>query len=300
MALLKSKWNDWAREWGLAHYPETGWLRRTERVLGQHRGLLIRVNWGSDQNPGLNVLVRFPKSPNLERVRDALIADAGLDLLPGKGAARRKMKLEGTGPKFHLGGLPEFYLGDNGLLWRRTFAFKEPSATQVKGWVDALVAAVARATPPFDGRCETCATGVARQYVVANGVPTMMCTSCQQELQAAGDMAERTYDLSEARHVPGFALATVGALLGALAWAAIGAATQRIFAAAAIGIGALIAWAYKMGAGRVDAIGRAVAVCLTIASVVLGEVLLLTWWVKQSNPAVGFNLDAVWYAYQKM
>jgi len=298
---LKDQWQEWARDWSLAHHPEKGWTRRTEWIVGERKGLLVRVSWGPQENPGLFVLVRFPRTADPERLRQALIDDPTLDVLPGKGAARRKMDIE-TGAKkmVRLGGIPEFTLTQNSLTWRRIIRWSAPKPAPLQSWVDALVTAVARATPAFDGRCEVCSTGSASRYVLVNDVPMMMCASCQQRLSAEGEMAERTYEMSEARHIPGVALGMAAALIGAAAWASIEIVTDRIFAAAAIGIGALVAWAYKRGAGRVDVAGRVIAAALTLVSVTLGEVAIFAWMVMKARPEVGFNLEAGWWVYLKM
>jgi hypothetical protein len=298
---LKDQWKDWARAWGLAHQPEKGWIYRTERVLGERKGLLFRVGWGRDESPGLNTCVRFPRVSDPERLRQALIEDPTLDTLPGSGAARRKMAIHNDGPKkvIRIGHDSEFTLTPDRLVWRRTFGWSAPKVAQVQEWADTLVAAVARATPVFDGRCETCGTGVARHYVVADDLPTMMCGTCQQRLRAEGEMAERTYDMIEVRHLNGALLALGAVVAGAVVWAALGALTQRIYSVVAIGIGALVAWTYRKAAGRVDHAGRAIAAGLTALSVVLGEIMLYAWWVAQANPGVGFRLDAGWSVYAR-
>lgn len=299
---LKDRWKDWARAWGLAHQPEKGWIHRTERVLGERTGLLFRVGWGRDENAGLITCVRFPRVSDPERLRQALIEDETLDSLPGRGAARRKMAIEGGAPKkaIRIGEVPEFSLTHDRLVWQRAFPWKAPKAAQVQEWADTLVAAVARATPVFDGRCETCGTGFARHYVVVDDHPAMMCGACQQRLRAEGEMAERTYDMIEVRHLDGALLALGAVVAGAVVWAALGALTQRVYSAVAIGIGALVAWAYRRAAGRVDHAGRTFAAGLTVLSVVLGEILLYAWWVAQANPGVGFRLDAGWSVYARI
>jgi hypothetical protein len=295
---LKSRWMEWAREWGLAHVPQKGWLSPTECVTGERKGLLIRAGWGSRENPGLQVCIRFPRVADVERLRQALKADDTLDVLPGKGPARTRMGLEREVKKVYLVGRPpEFTLGDRSLVWRRAFPWSPPNPAHLASWVDLLVEALARATRVFDGRCESCGTGVVRQYVLVDDLPAMICSTCQQRIRSEGDMAERSYDMTEARHVAGASRAFVAAMVGAIAWAAIGALTQRIFAAAAIGIGALIAWAYRHGAGRVDRTGRMTAACLTILSVVMGETLLYAWWVSKAQPAAGFSAEAGWHVY---
>jgi len=298
--LLKDRWQDWAREWGLTHRPEKGWVRRTEQLFGERSGLLVKVWWGKDEAPGLTTCIRFPRAADPERLRQALIADPTLDALPGKGSGRRKMFLETATKKVvRFGRLPEFTLTDRSLVWRHVFPWSVPKTSRIQAWVDALITAIARATPVFDGRCETCGNAVSRGFVLVDGLPTLMCPSCRQRVSAEGDMAERTYDLMEARHLNGAAFATLASLAGAAGWALVAALTQREFAIAAIGIGALVAWAYKQGAGRVDRAGQLIAAGLTLASVVLGEILLYAWWVAQANPGLGFRIDAGVYVYFK-
>lgn len=295
----KSQWQEWAREWGLTHNPHTGWTQNNEHVIGKRKGLLVRVGWGTDDNP-LIATIRFPRTANLERLRNALIDDTTLDALPGRGSARRKMEVEsGTKKMIRIGSPPEFRLTDTSLIWHRTFSLMAPKPGQVQEWVDALVTAVGRATPAFDGHCESCSTGTAKDYVVVDELPVWLCSSCVQKLKTEGEMADRTYDMSEARHVPGALLAVVAAVVGAAAWAAVGAITNRTFAAAAIGIGFIVALGYRQGAGRVDGLGRAIAALLTLASVVLGEVSLYAWWVAKERPEIGFNLDAGLFVYLK-
>jgi len=42
-----------------------------------------------------------------------------------------------------------------------------------------------------------------------------------------------------------------------------------------------------------------IAAALTVSSVVLGEILMLAWWIAQRYPEVGFDLNAGWLAYQR-
>jgi hypothetical protein len=295
---LKDQWKEWARDWAISHYPQKGLIYRNEKVVGERKGLLIKVGWEVSRHPYLAVCIRFPRVIDPTRLRQALIDDPTLDTLPGKGSGRRKMVVEGVSKKgIRLSSYQEFTLTNTSLVWHRVFSWSGPKPAQVQSWVDAMVASISRATPVFDGRCESCGTNVVKTFVLVDDLPTLMCATCQQRVKAEGDMADRTYDMIEVRHVPGTVLACLAAALGAVGWAAIGALTQRIYAIAAIGIGALVAWAYKQGAGRVDAAGRAIAGCLTLISVVLGEVLLYAWWVAQAHPEAGFNLDAGWYAY---
>jgi len=296
---LRDRWLDWARDWGLTHVPQRGLLRRTEQVVGERNGLLFRAGWGSEQYPGLTVVVRFPQTVDVQRLRQVLIDDATLDALPAKGRARRNMAVAAAQARASVrwGKPPEFSLGDNALTWRRVFPWVSPNVAKVQAWVDALVSAVARATPVFDRHCEVCHVASVARFVLVDDLPVYMCAGCQQRSDAEGDLAERAYEQTEPNHGVGAGLAGFAAIVGAVGWAAVSALTQREFAAAAIGIGALIAWAYRLGAERVDTIGRGIAAGLTLFSVSLGELLLFAWWVAKARPDIGFRIEAGWFVY---
>jgi hypothetical protein len=292
-------WTAWARDWGLTEQTQRNWLQRLFRVAGERNGLLFRAGWGIDEYPGLTVCVRFPRTVDTAGLQQRLIDDATLDGLPGKGGARRRMVVRADAPRttFRWGKPPEFVLTETSLTWRRVFSWGTPKPARIQAWVEALVAAVARATPVFHGRCESCNVNAVPRHVLVDGVPSLLCTGCQQRTLAEGEMAERAYEMTDANHGVGAVLAGLAALVGAVGWAAVSALTQREFAAAAIGIGALIAWAYRRGAGRVDAAGRVVGAALTLASVTLGDILLFAGWVARARPDIGFNLEAGWSVY---
>jgi hypothetical protein len=296
----RNHWEDWAREWGFTHIPQRGKLYRDEGVVGVRSGFLVRAGWGGDKGTALMVLVRLPKGQVLSRLRDTLIADAALDALPGRGAAREKMAVEESGKRgMRMGGLREFVLRDGALLWTRVFSWRRPDSTGIRVWVDALVAAVSRASAGFDGRCEDCHTASVNGFVLVDELPMFLCSSCQQRRATEGDMASRAYDMQEASHARGSLFGAGAALVGAGLWAALAVGTQHIWGAAAVGIGALVAWAYRMGAGKVDGAGRWIAALLTTGSMVLGDMLFYSWLVALKRPDIGFSLEAGWYVYAR-
>jgi hypothetical protein len=294
----RDRWTSWARDWGLTHQPQRGLFQRTEAVVGARAGLLLRAGWGDSQYPGLTVTIRFPRTLDVQGLRDRLAEDASLDALPGKAAARRGIRVTSAVQRsMRWGKPPEFALTENSLVWRRVFSWGTPKPARVQSWVDALVAAVVRGTPVFDGRCESCGTSQVRHHVLVDGAPMLLCPTCQQRTLAEGEMAERAYEMTDANHGAGAALAGLAALVGATGWAAVSALTQREFAAAAIGIGALVAWAYRRGAGRVDGLGRVIGATFTLASVTLGDILLFAYWVARARPEIGFRFDAGLFVY---
>ena len=297
----KNQWQPWARSWGVSHYPQRGAFGRNEQIAGLRNGYLLQVSWGGDKNATLIVRLRFPMGASLEGIRAALAADPSLDALPGKGKARAKTVIE-IGPEkmVRLGFMPEFILRDGSLLWSRRFAWSTPKPEQLKGWVDTLMMALARAAPAFDGKCEQCHTTAVRQFVFVDGVPKLLCGTCQERLRVEGQMAERNYDMLEARYLNGALLGLGMALLGAAGWAALAAGTGRILVAAGLGIGWLVAVAYRRGAGRVDRTGQLIGAVLTLGSVVFGQVLFYAWSVMRVRPDVGFRIGAGWLVYMRL
>src|SRR5204863_3382089 len=158
------RWTAWARDWGLAHEQRRSLFQRTEAVTGPRGGALLRAGWGDEQYPGLTVTIRFPRALDVQRLRDLLAEDVSLDALPGRASARRAIKVvAAVRPPTRWGKPPEYALTETSLVWRRVFSWGTPSAARIQAWVDALVAAVGRATPGFDGRCEGCGVTQVRQ-----------------------------------------------------------------------------------------------------------------------------------------
>jgi hypothetical protein len=290
MLLAKSLWKDWAAAWSLSHRPQKGTFYRDEQVAGLRDGLLFHVCWTGEKGAMLSATFRFSPGQDLERVRAALIADSALDALPGKGKGRNHAKIEKEVKKVYIGALPEFSLLDGQLIWRRTFAWGTPKSEQVRGWVECLLGALTRAGLRHEPLCEDCRQRPVDGYVLVNGLPARLCTSCQHARSAAGDLAERSYALKEAQHARGMVFAFGGMLLGAAVWAAIAIAFNRMFAMVGIGTGALVAWAYQKGAGKADLTGKVIAGLMTVLAVAIGNVLFTTWAVAQARPDIGFNL----------
>ena len=286
---VKSQWTDWANAWSMKHRPQKGRLYRDECITGQRDGFLIQVQWCGENGSMLAVLVRFSAGQDLERVRAALVSDPSLDALPGNGSARKKTKIEEV-KTVYVGAVPEFVLTDGALCWRRGFAWKSPKPEEVRGWVECLLGALKRAGLRHEPLCEDCRQRSVEGYVLVDGVPVRLCTSCQQARSSAGDLAARSYEMKEASYARGLLFAAGGVVAGAAVWAALAVATHRMFALVGIGIGALVAFAYKVGAGKVDVPGRVIAAVLSVVSVALGDVVFVAWMIANERPDIGFNL----------
>lgn len=287
----KSLWQEWATAWSLSHRPQKGRFYRDEQVAGIHDGLLFHACWTGDKGAMLSVSIRFSEGQDLERVRAALVADPALDALPGRGKGRASLRIEKEVKQMYIGTMPEFSLVDGQLTWRRTFAWGTPKGEQVRGWVECLLGALHRMGLRHEPLCEDCRQRSVDGYVLVNGFPVRLCPSCQQARSAEGDLAERSYALKEAQYARGMVFAFGGMLAGAAVWAAIAVATNRMFALVGIGTGALVAWAYQQGAGKVDLTGRVIAGLMTVLSVAIGMVVFVTWMIANQRPDIGFNLS---------
>jgi hypothetical protein len=80
----------------------------------------------------------------------------------------------------------------------------------------------------------------------------ILCSSCQQHLRAEGEMAERSYDLQDAKHMGGAIRALLVAFGVAVVRAILEVATGHIYGALAIFAGLIVARVYRSAAGCVD------------------------------------------------
>jgi hypothetical protein len=93
----------------------------------------------------------------------------------------------------------------------------------------------------------------------------------------------------------------VGAgLVSALAWGVLSLLTERIFVIVAVGIGLFVGWALHRGMGKFTWVGQVAAALITLGSVLLGDLLYITFLLMREGAdllnaflAVLFNLDIV-------
>ena len=274
----RSEWEPWARSWGLTYEPQRGKLVRNEALVGSYKGYLLRVGWGGDYGSNLIVLVRFPKlSQDLTVVREQLLHSPTLATLPGwKGRA---------------GGVQ---LQPSNLLWQHTFSFRRPKASEIQEWVSRLLQRLPEVIKPFSGVCEQCGTSGVERYVLLERVPSYLCSSCQQRLVSEGTMKERRYEQVAADYLMGALYGMGGSVIGGIAWAVLMIATKHIFAAVAIGMAWLVAWAYVKGAKKIDGLGKLIGAVLTMGGVALGDVIFYAYVVHAAHPNIPFHLGIGW------
>jgi hypothetical protein len=126
--------------------------------------------------------------------------------------------------------------------------------------------------------------------MLMNEMPGYHCAGCQFKAQEKQDSASREYEAMESNLGLGLIYGAAGAVVGALGWAAIALFLNRISLWAAFGIGLLVAWAVIKGMGRITLLGQAAIGVLTIASIMLGDVLFYTGFIMR-NDGVPFSSD---------
>lgn len=275
-----NQWEAWAKQWGLMHHSQRGQLVRNEWMIGAHHGYLLRIEWIGGME--FYVLVRFPKQADPAALRERLLNDPALATLPR-----------------HPG--LTFIVEETSLIWQRALPWNKPTVQTLQRWVEQLLTGLAAAVPTFDGRCEQCGSAGA-SFLAVDGIPGYLCGLCQDRLRTEGQLAERRYATQEANYAGGALLGGAAAAAGGGGWALLAIATQRISALEAIGvlealgIAWMVSWAYVKGAGKIDRAGQLICAALTMAAVVLGDVLFYAQLIHRDNPDVPFGLEGGWTA----
>jgi hypothetical protein len=173
-------------------------------------------------------------------------------------------------------------VGDGVLVYRhhRTWFRSIPSATIVTE-LDALLTAVKLATAPPAAVCRLCGSTSGSTPILVNGVIDRVCPACIERLQHDVKRAMAQYDDQPANLPLAIIVAAVLALVTAVGWAVITVGTQRMFWVVAVGGGVLVGWGTTRAAGRGGRAVQVIGVVFTLLGVLLGEVLVLAYHVKE-------------------
>jgi hypothetical protein len=186
---------------------------------------------------------------------------------------------------------------EDGLVIHRhpVMVFQRPAAEAVAGEVDALLRAVQTASAPTPARCRLCGSDSGAEPVLLNDVVDRVCLACAERLGHETRQAIERYDATPT-NLPLAALAAAGlAVLAAVGWAGVAIATNRVFWLVAIGAGLAIGWGTTRAAGKGGRLIQGVAALFTVASVLLGELLLVAYHVQQQAQRAGQRVD--WTAF---
>lgn len=252
---------------GLRHYPRQGpWGRKSGTAIGARDGYVTVIGFNRTRNQAkVVILLRFKKLEQPEMLKTAKTQIAAL-------MEKERGKLAAVGSDF--------------LRWEWKYSISKPKAEEVARQADKLREAIKPLAPGFDGRCEKCQSTSTPELTLLNGLPTYMCSACQQKVRQELDQAAINYEALQPNYPNGIALGIGAALLGGAAWGIVAYGLHYIFLYGAILIGYFVAWGVLKGTGKVTLAGQVSIPILTVASVLFGDALFFTLTVmkEQSLP----------------
>jgi hypothetical protein len=155
---------------------------------------------------------------------------------------------------------------------------KEEFAAAIEGFAQT----VAQFASPFDvSKCEGCSASV-QQLVLANGCPTSMCSACQSKAEQQNQTERKQYEASDSNLVKAFVYGLAAAVLGGVLWAVLaywdydpakGTYHPKLHVAFAGLIAVAVAYAIKLGVGRINFAACAMSSILTAVGKIVGDVL---------------------------
>jgi hypothetical protein len=242
-------------------------------LIGEKQGYIISVGTHtSDRKGGIGILIHFKKNENFEMIR------AAVQFSP---ALLSALKIKELSDKYRK----EFQIGEDSFFWAWPYVFKKPSIDLIAEMVESFLAAIRQTAAGFQGRCELCETNSVSGITLFNRAPVYYCEGCQQKVKEELGIAESAYEEQPSNVLLGTLYGAAGAIAGGVAWGYITFYSNHIYAAAAIGIGFLVAWLTRKGIGKVTVQSRILVGVLTLASVFLGDFLYVVLSVMKENNA---------------
>jgi hypothetical protein len=162
------------------------------------------------------------------------------------------------------------------VRWEWKYSFIKPKPEEVANLANALREAIRPATLPFDGRCEQCASTSTSSLTLMDGLPTYICSTCQEKVRHELNQAAEKYEMITPNYPNGLVLGVGAAAIGGLAWGLVAYGLNYIFLYGAILIGYLVAAAVLKGTGKVTRFGQIIIPMLTVASVLFGDAIFYT------------------------
>ncbi len=246
-------------------------------AYGVRDGYLVELACGRNGNSDCIVeIIRHGDPARDPAVREAIGRSAEV---AAKGVKAKRVKVE------------------DGLVVHRhpVMFFRQPGAEAVTGEVEALLRAVQTASPPAPARCRLCGSEGGAEPVLLNDVVDLVCPACAERLGHEVRQAIERYDAAPTNLPLAVLAAAVLAVVGAVAWAGIAIATNRVVWLVAIGAGILIGWGTARAAGKGGPLIQGTAALFTVASVLLGELLLVAYHVQEQAQRTGQQVS--WPAF---
>jgi len=182
-----------------------------------------------------------------------------------------------------VGVKPEDVTVDGGVVaytQKRTFV-RGLDVDSVTKAFDLLFEAVKSSSQPPDNACRLCGGPDMAGPRLLNGVVDRVCDACIDKLHSAAEEARAAYDAIPTNVSLATVVAAILAMLGAVMWAGISIATNRMFWMVAIGIGLLIGFGVTKAAGRRGTIVQTLCIVFTLVSVLLGQLIYIGYYVHQ-------------------
>jgi len=261
---------DRARELAAA----TGLKAVDRRVFGRYQGHLVNVRLGGTmENYRVTYVVK--------------VAPAAAD-----GASRLIEDKELTKPLRRIQTFLTFRPGANVLLFPLTPMGMTPKVDVLSNDLATLTRIASRAGSSTGDMCESCGTNPG-QPIVVNDEPMNLCPNCLRQMQGQYVQAKAIASASKPNIAKGLGMGFLGALIGAVVWGGIGAATGYVFGLIAVVIGLAVGWFMHQGAGQVNVPLIVAAVGFTLLAVFLGDLI----WIAALLAREGVSPALVLVAY---
>ena len=188
------------------------------------------------------------------------------------------------------------HVGDGVLVYRhhRNWFRSVPAKTLV-AQLEALLTTVKLATTAPAAGCRQCGSTSAGAPILVNDVIDRLCPACIERLQHEVKREMARYEDQPTNLPLAIVVAAVLAAITAVGWAAVTIATHRMFWLVAVGGGLLVGWGTTRAAGRGGTLVQAVGGVFTVLGVLLGEILVLAYRIKEY--AVARRLTIGWMEF---
>lgn len=251
---------------------------RSSSAFGEVNGWLTQLSHTPPtgiENEGVSVVLQWARPEVDDAVRRALAADTSLE---AHGIPKDKITIED---------------GRMVFPYRKRLFKADVTPGELVGMVESL-GAVARAGAATTSRtCVTCGA-VHGTPTLLNGSAHYVCDTCIAAIASDSDAARTAHDAVPTNYVLAVAAAVVLCAVGAISWATLTVLTERMFWQAAVGIGALVAWGTRKAAGKGGPGVQLIGGTFTLASMVVGQLVMVAWYVLQ-DMAPGESID--WAAF---
>jgi hypothetical protein len=287
--MAKINWTDVATFLGLPHYPNrVGPFGQKGIIVGDLGGQLVTVGPAKAQRANaVGIIVQSRPILDADRLQEALETDWAVRKALGKeGEARVNLRA-----MLHIG------RENTALIW--PIGLRPPSAEKIAALARAVADVIARTVGEMEPQCKSCGRPDA-PIMLVNNTPMHVCEPCAEALQAQGSLAAQAYAQKRPNLPLGLLFGVGAGLVSALAWGVLSLLTERIFMIVAVGIGLFVGWALHRGMGKFTWVGQVAAALITLGSVLLGDLLYITFLLMREGAdllnaflAVLFNLDIV-------